>query len=855
MSTIPTARQAASSAAGKEATTAAGPVVHALSCINCRQRKVRCSKTYPCPHCIKGGLECIFPSRKKDRAPRRSKNHELLNRLAKLEAIVGQVDPNSSRSGVDAAAAAPSPPSDSVSASAAEAIDSIGVHPTITPAQQAFESELRNPQKRCPTAQPVSKDDPAAKYVSGEFWANLSSEVEGIKAALEQPSDSEDDGDGVNDETSPESVSQGYQSSPSYYVTSPAVFGNAQAAGAGEGMLHPTPEKMRRLCETYFRNVDPLIKILHRPTIEETFNGFIASPVDKPLSRTVEALFFAMYFAAVTSLQPETCKALLGEDRGLLVVQYRQAVEYALARADYLNSTSLETLQAFTLYSTCLRNHGQSRASWAMLALVLRLSQAIGIHRDSDGLAFSPYEAEMRRRLWSQIIVLDVRAAQDRGTEPMIRQEEYNTLPPTNLNDSDFGPHTTVPLSQLAREGTTDVTFCLCTYSCSNLFLYIHGPKLRFSKANHETAPPTATTIPTNTSPRSLVQPQISEEDLVQRIKHLESQFSTPPTHSTSHHFQFALATSVIRIASLIYWLSIQYPWHVRQPTIKPRVSREHMLQTAVAIMELQTFGPISAGVDPVEFRERFMWWQDGYVQWHPLAVALAELCVQTEGPLVDRAWSSVERMWTRCGDRVADSRKGALWKPIKKLLRKAREKRAEAQMRRLVISEEGQEVNAAQQGSELAQTEQQPMIDLTVNLPPPQTHIPSNDTTATSTTQNTAKPLPPNPATEAGPTGIPLGQDMGYVPDMGGAQMVTNADPLSTPPTTTAPGFILANDHNTRFAALDFGDLSSTPMDTLSAGGTQGVDTMDWSYWNEFVNDASVVFDINHTSPSSEET
>ncbi|KUI57087.1 hypothetical protein VP1G_04455 [Cytospora mali] len=853
MSTIPTARQAASSAAGKEA-TAAAPVVHALSCINCRQRKVRCSKTYPCPHCVKGGLECIFPSRKKDRVPRRNKNHELLNRLAKLEAIVGQVGPNSSRSGVDAAA--PSPPSGSVSASTAEAIDSIVVHPTITPAQQAFESELRNPQKRCPTAQPVSKDDPAAKYVSGEFWANLSSEVEGIKAALEQPSDSEEDGDGVHDETSPESMSQGYQSSPSYYVTSPAVFGNAQAAGAGEGMLHPTPEKMRRLCETYFRNVDPLIKILHRPTIEETFNGFIASPVDNPLSRTVEALFFAMYFAAVTSLQPDTCKALLGEDRGLLVVQYRQAVEYALARADYLNSTSLETLQAFTLYSTCLRNHAESRASWAMLALVLRLSQAIGIHRDSDGLAFSPYEAEMRRRLWSQIIVLDVRAAQDRGTEPMVRQEEYNTIPPTNLNDSDFGPQTTVPLSQLAREGTTDVTFSLCTYSCSNLFLYIHGPRLRFSKANHETAPPTATTIPTNTSPRSLVQPQISEEDLVQRIKHLESQFSTPPTHSPSHHFQFALATSVIRIASLIYWLSIQYPWHVRQPTIKPRVSREHMLQTAVAIMELQAFGPISAGLDPAEFRERFMWWQDGYVQWHPLAVALAELCVQTEGPLVDRAWSSVERVWTRCGDRVADSRKGALWRPIKKLLRKARERRAEAQMRRLGISEEGQGVNAAQQGSEPAQTEQQPMIDLTVNLPPPQTQTPLNDTTAKSTTtQDTAKSLPPNPATEAGPTGIPLGQDLGYVPNIGGAQMVTNVDPLSTTPTTTAPAFILANDHNTRFAAIDFGDLNSTPMDALSAGGTRDVDTMDWSYWNEFVNDASVVFDTNHTSPSSEET
>ena len=348
-----------SSPTARPASEAANQVVYALSCVNCRQRKVKCTKTYPCPHCVKGGLECIFPSRKKDRVPRRNKNHELLNRLAKLEAIVGQGgqgDPNSpgapgsSRSSVGAeppSAGGPDP------ASAAPAVDSIAVHPTVMSSEQAFESALRNPQKRCPLAQPVSRDDPAAKYVSGEFWANLSSEVEGIKAALEQPSDSEDDSDGLHDETSPESISQGY--SPGHYVTSPAVFGNAQAAnGGGGGLLHPTLDRMRQLCETYFRNVDPLVKILHRPTIEKKFRAFMSNPVDNPLSKTDEALFFAVYFAAVTSLQPDSCKALLGEDRGPLVVQYRQAAEYALARADYLNSTSLETLQAFILYSVRL---------------------------------------------------------------------------------------------------------------------------------------------------------------------------------------------------------------------------------------------------------------------------------------------------------------------------------------------------------------------------------------------------------------------------------------------------------------------------------------------------------------------
>lgn len=350
----------------------AGQQVHALSCVNCRQRKVKCAKTYPCPHCVRGGLECVFPSRKKDRAPRRNKNHELLSRLAKLEAIVGQADPTATvgpavggsapaasgaaitTAGAAAATSASAPAAPSTTANQAPGPASA---PTFfTPLQQQ-QLDPRNPQERCPYSQPVSKDDPAAKYVSGEFWANLSREVEGIKAALDQPSESEDEHD--DDEQafmSPESVGQSidYQTSPAAFTFSAAIFGNP---GAVEGvpLRHPRPDRIKTLRLLYFRNVDPLLKILHRPTIEKMFDIFIVNPEDHPLSKPFEALFFAIYFAAVASLSPENCHAFLGEDRAILSARYRHAVEVALAKAEYLSSSSLETLQALVLYDVRLR--------------------------------------------------------------------------------------------------------------------------------------------------------------------------------------------------------------------------------------------------------------------------------------------------------------------------------------------------------------------------------------------------------------------------------------------------------------------------------------------------------------------
>lgn len=133
-----------------------------------------------------------------------------------------------------------------------------------------------------------------------ECCRNLSREVEGIKATLEQPSDEEDDEAAGREGPSPESH-QGSHSSLSYSMSPPMVLGTTQATGS---LSHPPPARMKTLCEIYFRSVDPLMKILHKPTTEKAFELHMVNPVDHPLSRTTEALFFAMYFAVRTLLPP-----------------------------------------------------------------------------------------------------------------------------------------------------------------------------------------------------------------------------------------------------------------------------------------------------------------------------------------------------------------------------------------------------------------------------------------------------------------------------------------------------------------------------------------------------------------------
>lgn len=457
----------------------------------------------------------------------------------------------------------------------------------------------------------------------------------------------------------------------------------------------------------------------------------------------------------------------------------------------------------------------------------------------------------MRRRLWAQVIVLDVRAAHDRGTEPMIRQDDYNTSSPTNINDDDFDPSTTTPIPQLAREGPSDITFSLCTYECSSLFIYIHGPRARFSSSDPKTS---------QSNPQLLQ--QVSEEDIIQRIKILEIRFINPaPSHPG--HFPSALAAAVVRLTTLIFWLTIQYPFQVRQPTIKPRVSREHMLQTAIAIIDLQTLGPTD-GISETDYNERFRWWQDGYVQWHPLAVALAELCVQTEGPLVERAWRTVDRALPLWQDKVADRKGGALWRPIRKLAKRAREKRAEAQMRRLRINEDGIVVQdqPQQQGQSAPPPSQQ------YHQYHPYHHQQQTQTpTSLPRASVSSGPSPIAAVSEFGPTGIQLHSDFSSVEPTGNIMPTAQSQSQPPPPATPSNGntnrpadFIIQNAAHQWTIDFSVGNLGVDDLAILgdvgggvgAFQGQQDFDMMDWSAWNDFVNDANVTFGEG-TSPSSE--
>ncbi|CAD0082443.1 unnamed protein product [Aureobasidium vineae] len=101
----------------------------------------------------------------------------------------------------------------------------------------------------------------------------------------------------------------------------------------------------------------------------------------------------------------------------------------------------------------------------------------------------------------------------------------------------------------------------------------------------------------------------------------------------------------------------------------------EHMniLLLAVEALEVKR-GLLSETTEP------WHWIIKGFVDWHGLAVLLAELCNpdQYDAQLLERAWTVGLLSFDELSGQIAEGTQGPLWRPIKKLMRVAQKKRQE---------------------------------------------------------------------------------------------------------------------------------------------------------------------------------
>jgi len=122
-------------------------------------------------------------------------------------------------------------------------------------------------------------------------------------------------------------------------------LGRAHSQSSLQQLLPGTQDHRDALLDIYFANVEPIVRIMHKPTIIRKFLYY---------NREAHPISFAVYFSAINSLPPKVVLEEFGESKETLLDRFQLGIEMALARENYLTTTSLEIFQGFILWLTCI---------------------------------------------------------------------------------------------------------------------------------------------------------------------------------------------------------------------------------------------------------------------------------------------------------------------------------------------------------------------------------------------------------------------------------------------------------------------------------------------------------------------
>lgn len=96
------------------------------------------------------------------------------------------------------------------------------------------------------------------------------------------------------------------------------------------------------------------------------------------------------------------------------------------------------------------------QSMFCLVGVAVRIAQRMGLSTDGTRYAIPPFEVEMRRRLWWQVVLIDMRVSEISGGSSNLNYT-WNTKLPSNVNDSDLFPEMRDP--PVERSGATEMMF------------------------------------------------------------------------------------------------------------------------------------------------------------------------------------------------------------------------------------------------------------------------------------------------------------------------------------------------------------------------------------------------------------
>ncbi|KAL1984174.1 hypothetical protein VTN96DRAFT_9395 [Rasamsonia emersonii] len=372
------------------------------------------------------------------------------------------------------------------------------------------------------------------------------------------------------------------------------------------------PDHIDTCWNPYKNNVDPVVRILHKPNIEKLIRAVTPSGL-AALDEASAALVVAICYASVVTLDSRLAVQHFGEEHSTLIRQHEYAVELSMARAGWICSDHIQVLQAFVLVLSCMPRE-DNRLVWTLTGIALRIATSLALHHDSVDFGLSPFEVDMRARLWRHLCLIDIRVSEDYGTDPSFLSRNGNYRLPLNVNDSDWDVGAKAPPRE--HQGPTEMTWSLIRFEACHALLRIWAASRPRSRSCFDMQSSTGRSHGTAFEIR---------EGFVKRFSaFMETKYlrflGTEPTDPLHRMLAETVRAFLIKLRLIVHYSALQNAAAGAQESgIEPTVRNELFL-SALELLECH-YRLCSA-----EYMANFKWIATQYSQWHATAFVLSHV-------------------------------------------------------------------------------------------------------------------------------------------------------------------------------------------------------------------------------------
>ncbi|KAI1820938.1 hypothetical protein F4861DRAFT_542476 [Xylaria intraflava] len=220
--------------------------------------------------------------------------------------------------------------------------------------------------------------------------------------------------------------------------------------------LLPSKEETDLLVAVYLDQFEQLYRIVHIPTFKREYELFWNLNNPRPASLTALVL---------SIISVSCCLGLQTSSRfiGVKSSAYAMAEKWVKGCDEWSDRQSHKHRKLVHYQIQCLLflakrvNVIKKKRFWAVSGGLIRDAISIGLHQDPDALGpdASPYNKEMRRRLWATMVEFDLQASFDLGVPTVLGLVHNHTEAPSNVDDDSFDEDSTeLPLSRPRTEYT-----------------------------------------------------------------------------------------------------------------------------------------------------------------------------------------------------------------------------------------------------------------------------------------------------------------------------------------------------------------------------------------------------------------